>query len=155
MGADPSNPFARVHGSPLFFALFCKSRAVKSIPNPTEGHYEIIIESPEVTFLGIPNQPDFAKIYLTMYPGKKVIELKSLKFYLNHFRDKIISYERLINVIYKDLMNVYKPVRLRIVLETNPRGGISSRLKIDSDWKSRGGKEDFGDIPTNNVRYNV
>ena len=108
-----------------------------------------------MTFLGVPHQPDFAKIYLTMYPGKKVIELKSLKFYLQQFRDKIISYERLINVIYEDLMDVYKPIRLRIVLETNPRGGISSRLTIDSDWKSRGGKEVFGDITTNTVRYNV
>jgi len=128
---------------------------LKSLSNPTGSQYEIIIEAPEVTFLGVPHQPDFAKIYLTMYPGKKVIELKSLKFYLQQFRDKIISYERLINVIYEDLMDVYKPIRLRIVLETNPRGGISSRLTIDSDWKSRGGKEVFGDITTNTVRYNV
>ena len=128
---------------------------LKSISNPTGSHYEIMIEAPEVTFLGIPNQPDFAKIYLTMYPGKKIIELKSLKFYLNQFRNKVISYERLINVIYADLIDVYKPIRLRIVLETNPRGGISSRLTIDSDWKSRGGKEVFGDITTDNVRYNV
>jgi len=128
---------------------------LKSLPNPTGEHYEIMIEAPEVTFLGVPNQPDFAKIYLTMYPGGKVIELKSLKFYFNQFRSKIISYERLINVLYEDLMAVYKPIRLRIVLETNPRGGISSRLTIDSDWKSRGGKEVFGDIITDNVRYNI
>jgi len=128
---------------------------LKSISNPAEMHYEIVIEAPEVTFLGVPNQPDFAKIYLTMYPSRKVIELKSLKFYLNQFRNKVISYERLINVIYEDLMDVYNPARLRIVLKTNPRGGISSRLTIDSDWKSRGGKEVFGDITTDNVRYNV
>jgi 7-cyano-7-deazaguanine reductase len=128
---------------------------LKSLSNPTEAYYEIIIEAPEVTFLGVPNQPDFARISLIMYPGKKVIELKSLKYYFQHFRDKVISYERLINVIFEDLMVVYKPIRLRIVLETNPRGGISSRLTIDSDWKGRGGKEVFEDITTNNVRYNI
>jgi len=42
-----------------------------------------------------------------------------------------------------------------VVTASNPRGGISSRLTIDSDWKSRGGKEVFGGIITNNVRYNV
>ena len=128
---------------------------LKSIPNPSEAHYEIMIEAPEVTFLGIPNQPDFAKINLTIYPGNKVIELKSLKFYLNQFRNKVISYERLINDMSEDLMTVYKPVRLKIVLETNPRGGISSRLSIDSDWKSRGGNEVFGNINKDKVRYNV
>ena len=78
-----------------------------------------------------------------IYPGKKVIELKSLKIYLQQYRDVIISYERLINVIYDDLIKVYKPKRLRIVLDCNPRGGISSRLTQDSDWKSLGGTEEY------------
>jgi 7-cyano-7-deazaguanine reductase len=128
---------------------------LKSIPNPNGAHYEIKIEAPELTFLGIPNQPDFAKIDLTMYPGIKVIELKSLKIYLHQFRNKVISYERLINVIFEDLIDVYKPVRLKITLLTNPRGGISSKLTIDSDCKSRGGKEAFKKISMNNICYNV
>ena len=40
-------------------------------------------------------------------------------------------------------LKVYKPKRLRIVLDCNPRGGISSRLTQDSDWKSLGGKEEY------------
>ena len=128
---------------------------LKSLSNPAGSHYEIRIESSELTFLGIPNQPDFTKIYLTIYPRIKIIELKSLKFYLHQFRDRDISYERLINVIYEDLMDVYNPVRLKVVLETNPRGGISSRLTIDSDWKSRSGKEIFKEDNTTKIRYNV
>ena len=54
-----------------------------------------------------------------------------------------IAYERLINVLYDDLLKVYKQKRLRIVLDCNPRGGISSRLTQDSDWKSLGGKEEY------------
>ena len=118
---------------------------LKSIPNPSKQAYEIKIKNPEITFLGAYNQPDFAHAYITFYPGKKVIELKSLKEYFFQFREMHFSYERLINVIYDDLVKVYEPYRLRIVTVFNPRGGISSRLTIDSDWGVRGGKEEFSD----------
>ena len=69
--------------------------------------------------------------------------LAEWKIYLQQFRNTIISYERLINVVYDDLIETYNAKRLRIVMEFNTRGGISSRLTIDSDWKDRGGKEEF------------
>ena len=100
---------------------------------------------PEFTFEGVRSQPDFASIYLTFYPNAKVIELKSLKEYFFAFRSQLYSYERVINVIYDDLMAVYEPQRLRIVLICNPRGGISSKLTVDSDWKIRGGDDNFSD----------
>ena len=75
------------------------------------------------------------------YHGEWIIELKSLKEYLGVFRDSVMSYERLINVIYDDLMEKYGPQRLRLEMDCNARGGISSKLKIDSDWKVRGGQE--------------
>ena len=118
---------------------------LKSIPNPARQGYEIKIKTSEITFLGVKDQPDFADLYVTFYPLSKVIELKSLKIYLQQFRNKIISYERLINVIYDDLMQVYEPDRLRVVMVFNPRGGISSKLTIDSDWKARGGEERYKD----------
>ena len=118
---------------------------LKAIPNPSKEAYEIKIKIPEFTFLGVQEQPDFANVYLTFYPKEKIIELKSLKQYAFHLRDIIVSYERLINVFYDHLMEVYDPERLRIVMNCNPRGGISSRLTIDSDWAVRGGKELFKD----------
>ncbi len=118
---------------------------LKAIPNPTKEAYEIKIKIPEFTFLGVQEQPDFANVYLTFYPKGKVIELKSLKQYAFHLRDIVVSYERLINVFYDHLMEVYNPERLRIVMNCNPRGGISSRLTIDSDWATRGGEEKFKD----------
>jgi 7-cyano-7-deazaguanine reductase len=84
-------------------------------------------------------------LYITIYPTKKIIELKSLKQYTYQLRNIVVSYERLINVVYDQLMEVYKPDRLRLVLKSNPRGGISSRLVIDSDWSARGGKETYRD----------
>jgi 7-cyano-7-deazaguanine reductase len=118
---------------------------LKAIPNPSKEAYEIKIKIPEFTFLGVQEQPDFATIYLTFYPRKKVIELKSLKQYSYHLRDIVVSYERLINIVYDHIIEVYEPDRLRIVMICNPRGGISSKLTIDSDWAVRGGEEKFND----------
>ena len=116
---------------------------LKSIKNPSNKSYEIKIKAPEITFLGVKNQPDFARLYIIFYPRDNVIELRSFKLYLQQYRNKIMSYERLINVIYDDLIKKYNPIRLRLVIDFNSRGGISSRLTIDSDWKDRGGNEEY------------
>jgi len=128
---------------------------LKPIPNPTKEAYEIKIQIPEFTFLGVSEQPDFAKIYLTFYPKNKIIELKAMKQYVYQLRDIIVSYERLINIIYDHLMKVYDPQRLRVVMICNPRGGISSKLTIDSDWSVRGGGEVFKDWLQNEDVWDV
>jgi 7-cyano-7-deazaguanine reductase len=118
---------------------------LKAIKNPASEAYEIKMKVPELTFEGVRGQPDFGHLYITFYPGDKVIELKSLKEYFFAFRSQIYSYERIINVIYDDMMAAYEPVRLRLVLTCNPRGGISSKLTVDSDWGARGGEDTFKD----------
>ena len=118
---------------------------LKAISNPSKDAYEIKMSVPELTFEGVRGQPDFAKLYITFYPGNKVIELKSLKEYFFAFRSQIYSYERIINVVYDDMMAAYEPTRLRLVMVCNPRGGISSKLTVDSDWGIRGGKDAFKD----------
>jgi len=116
---------------------------LKSLPNPSNEAYEMKIHSPEFTFLGEDEQPDFGRVYITFYPKDKIIELKSLKKYFYDYRNTKISYERLINIMYDHLVEKYEPARLRLVIEFFPRGGISSRLVVDSDWSVRGGKEEF------------
>ncbi len=118
---------------------------LKAIPNPSRKAYEIKIKNEEFSSEGVKCQPDTATIYITFYPARKVIELRSFKEYLYQFRHKLISYERVINVIYDDLMSVYRPQRLRLVMVFGVRGGSASRLTIDSDWRVRGGKERFRD----------
>lgn len=113
---------------------------LKSLPNVAKG-YEQYIDIPEFTFLGVAEQPDFGHIKLWFYGNKKTIELKSLKEYLFQYRDTIISYERAIDVLYKDLMGAYKPDRIRLEISFRPRGGISSTLKVDSDWGHLGGSD--------------
>ncbi|WP_444994373.1 preQ(1) synthase [Aliikangiella sp. IMCC44359] len=122
-----------------------QSDLLVALPNPSNQAYEINIKIPEFTFLGVQEQPDFATIYLLFHPDKKIIELKALKQYVYQLRDIVVSYERLINIFYDHLVEKFKPERLRVVMDCNPRGGISSRLTIDSDWKSRGGEEKYKD----------
>ena len=119
--------------------------SLQKINNPTNEAYEAKIHAPEITFIGAEEQPDFATADITFYPDKSVIELKSLKQYFYQFRNTHISYERITNTIYDDLMNIYSPKRIRLVMKFNVRGGITSQLTIDSDWKVRGGKEEFND----------
>jgi 7-cyano-7-deazaguanine reductase len=120
------------------------SDALKALHH-SGGAIELKHKSPEVTFLGVNDQPDFATLYITMYPKDQVIELRSLKQYLYEWRNVVVSYERFLDVVFEHLVSVYRPVRLRLTLETRPRGGISSKLTIDSDWSIRGGKEAFRD----------
>ncbi len=130
-----------------------KVHILKRIPNPTEDAYEQKIYIPEFTFVGAANQPDFGEVLLTFYPSKYTIELKSLKIYKDAFRGSMASYERLANVMYEDLMAVYEPMRLRIMMRLRPRGGVSSCLTIDSDWSIRGGREQFADWKNNTDRF--
>ena len=57
------------------------------------------------------------------------------------YRDTVISYERALDVMYQDLVKAYDPDRIRIEIEFRPRGGISSRMTVDSDWGHLGGSD--------------
>jgi len=113
---------------------------LKAIPSP-KGAYEHRIDTPEFTFLGAGEQPDFGNVLIWFYADKSALELKSLKQYFYDWRDIHVSYERVIDCIYDDLIEVYSPERLRIEIEFKPRGGLSSKVVIDSDWAARGGSD--------------
>jgi 7-cyano-7-deazaguanine reductase len=130
-----------------------KAELLQRIPNPEGASYEQKILIPELTFVGTANQPDFGEVLLTFYPREWTIELKSLKVYKDAFRQTVVSYERLANVMFEDIINIYQPIRLRLMMRLRPRGGISSCLTIDSDWRIRGGHEEFNDWGDNTDRF--
>ncbi len=140
-------------GAELPNSHWSKKALLQRIPNPGASAYEQKILIPEFTFLGVANQPDFGEMLITFYPKDWTIELKSLKVYKDAFRDSIVSYERLCNVVYDDLIGAYEPIRLRLMMRLRPRGGISSCLTIDSDWSIRGGREEFNDWTNNTDRF--
>ncbi|HOL22244.1 MAG TPA: preQ(1) synthase [bacterium] len=89
--------------------------------------YTITIIIPEYTSLcPKTGQPDFGTITIEYEPDKLVIELKSLKEYIQSYRNLGIFYENAINRIKNDIVNTCKPKWLRIKGEFNPRGGMKS-----------------------------
>ena len=91
--------------------------------------YEIDIVAPEFTSVcPRTKQPDFGVLTITYTPDAKCVELKSLKLYLQSYRNDGIFYEDVTNRILNDLVSVLAPRRMKIVAKFTPRGGISTTI---------------------------
>jgi 7-cyano-7-deazaguanine reductase len=104
--------------------------------------YTIEIVCPEFTSVcPKTGQPDFGTICVEYIPAKHCIELKSLKLYLQQFRNEGIFYENLTNQILDDLVSASHPVHMKILSQWRPRGGISTDITVhyDRDEHSRSG----------------
>jgi 7-cyano-7-deazaguanine reductase len=75
-------------------------------------------------------QPDFGTIVISYVPDKVCVELKSLKMYLQQFRNEGIFYEAVTNRIMDDFIAVVKPRRATIESRWTPRGGLSSNIIV-------------------------
>ncbi len=73
-------------------------------------------------------QPDFGVIIISYIANKKCVELKSLKFYLQSFRNEGIFYENVINRILDDLVGLLKPKWMEVKGEFSVRGGVNSTI---------------------------
>lgn len=93
--------------------------------------YRIEVSFPEFTCL-CPHSgyPDFATIFITYIPDKYVVELKSLKLYLNKYRNQHISHESVTNKIFDDLREILKPRKLDIAGDFNVRGNVKTIVKV-------------------------
>ena len=91
---------------------------------------EITIEQPEYTSVcPMTGLPDFGKITINYIPDQKLVELKSLKFYLLQYRDVGIFYEHVVNLILNHLVERLHPKELAVSGEFTARGGITTRVK--------------------------
>jgi len=100
--------------------------------NPSQDRdYDIEISFPEFTCL-CPRSgyPDFATIRINYSPGKFVVELKSLKLYLNSFREKAISHEAVTNLVFDDLKKALEPKKLEVVGDFNVRGNVKTVIRV-------------------------
>lgn len=94
--------------------------------------YVIEIVCPEFTSVcPKTGQPDFGTLTFTYTPEKKCVELKSLKMYLQSFRNDGIFYENVTNRILDDLVAVVQPRRMKLVAAFTPRGGISTNVMVE------------------------
>ena len=100
--------------------------------------YVIEIVCPEFTSVcPKTGQPDFGALTFTYTPDRKCVELKSLKLYLQTFRNAGIFYENVTNQILDDLVAVLQPRRMKLVAAFTPRGGISTSVAVVHESKNQ------------------
>ncbi len=91
--------------------------------------YTIEIVCPEFTSLcPKTGQPDYGTITFLYVPDQKCVELKSLKLYLQRFRNVGSFYETVINRLLDDFIHMVEPRKLTIIGSFTPRGGISTKV---------------------------
>ncbi len=94
--------------------------------------YAIEIVCPEFTSVCPKSgQPDFGTLTITYTPYAKCVELKSLKLYLQQFRNEGTFYETVTNRILDDLAAVLSPRKMKLVAAFTPRGGISTMVTAE------------------------
>lgn len=76
-------------------------------------------------------QPDFGTLTITYVPDKLCIELKSLKMYLQRYRNHGAFYEHVTNQILDDLVSVAQPRTMKIIAAFTPRGGIRTNVIVE------------------------
>ena len=93
--------------------------------------YTIEICCPEFTSVcPKTGQPDFGVLTFTYTPDRKCVELKSLKLYLQQYRNAGIFYENVTNRILDDFVRVVQPRRVKLVAEFSARGGITTNVTV-------------------------
>lgn len=81
--------------------------------------------------------PDFATIFIRYSPDQWCVELKSLKLYINKFRDQGVFHEDVTNIIADDLIKLLDPHELEVVADFNVRGNIHTVVTVPHSKSSQ------------------
>ena len=113
------------------------SKILETFPNRDKNRkYTVELATDEFTCLcPITGQPDFAKITIRYIPDEKIVESKSLKFYLWSFRNEGCFHEHVVNVILNDLVAAMQPHWCEVEGIFNARGGIA--IKVNAEHGSK------------------
>lgn len=99
--------------------------------------YEIEIVCPEFTSVcPKTGHPDFGTLTITYVPHLKCVELKSLKLYLQEFRNAGIFYEHVTNTILEALTSVVEPRWMQLKAAFTARGGITTTVTAEFEMKA-------------------
>ena len=106
---------------------------LETFPNPyPQRDYSIETICPEFTSVcPKTGQPDFGVLTITYVPDAVCYELKSLKLYLQQFRNHGAFYEHVTNMILDDLVAVTQPRSMKILGAFTPRGGIRTNVTVE------------------------
>lgn len=101
---------------------------IETWPNQFPG-YEIVVDAPEFTSVcPKTGQPDFGTITIRYMPDQQCLELKSLKEYLQVYRNLGIFQENIVNRVLEDVVRCARPVWAEVRGDFRPRGGISTAV---------------------------
>jgi 7-cyano-7-deazaguanine reductase len=116
------------------------AQQLETFTNPRPGRdYTIEIVCPEFTSLcPKTSQPDFGTITFTYVPDGSCVELKSLKLYLQRYRNQGAFYETVVNRLLDDFVAACAPRRCRVVGAFTPRGGITT--SVTCEYEARKGE---------------
>ncbi len=107
-------------------------RRLEVFPNHTPGEIEVNLHCSEFTCrCPLTGQPDYAEIEINYVPDKYVVESKSMKLYLETYRDVGVFHEHLAVDIGKDFVKFVQPKSCEVTVLFNSRGGIA----IDATWR--------------------
>jgi 7-cyano-7-deazaguanine reductase len=104
---------------------------LERFPNRTTvRRYNVEFSCPEFTCVcPMSGFPDFATIHINYVPREWCVELKSLKLYINKFRNRGIFHEDVANVILDDLVKLLDPWEAEVVGDFNVRGNIKTVVR--------------------------
>lgn len=107
------------------------SKTLEVFPNHAPGEIDVVLHCTEFTCIcPMTGQPDYADIEIAYTADKHVVESKSMKLYLETYRNEGVFHEHLAVDIGKDFVKFVKPVRVSVTVKFHVRGGIA----IDATW---------------------
>lgn len=109
------------------------SRKLETFPNRhPERDYTVSLETDEFTCVcPVTGQPDFASLTIEYVPDRKIVESKSLKLYLESFRNEGVFHEHVTNTILDDLVKALAPRWCVVRGEFAARGGIAITVEAE------------------------
>ena len=113
-----------------------EARLLRFKNRTTHRRYIIDMSSPEFTCMcPVSGFPDFATIHIHYVPKDWCVELKSLKLYINKYRDQGIYHEDVTNKIMDDLVKATKPRYMKVIGDFFVRGGIHTVVTVEHGKK--------------------
>ena len=128
--SEPDEPYG---------ARMIREARLEAFDNRTpERDYTVQLTVPEFTCVcPLSGFPDFATLHVRYVPGLRCVELKSLKLYVNGFRDRGMFHEDVVNVVLDDLVGLLSPRWCEVVGDFNVRGNIKTVVRAahrDPSW---------------------
>ena len=100
---------------------------IATLPSPDDD-IVVTFTTDELTVFGARDQPDFGTLTIEYRPAGRIAELKSLKKYVQSFRDRLFSYERLVSTIHREFHDAVQPAWVNVTVAFHARGGTKTTV---------------------------